>query len=28
VATYKPSVVMTNGFGSTTATFTVNVKLR
>lgn len=28
VATYKPSVVMTNSFGSTTTTVTVNVKLR
>jgi hypothetical protein len=28
VATYKPSVVMTNSFGTTTATLTVNVKLR
>lgn len=28
VATYKPSVVMTNSFGSTTKTVTVNVKLR
>jgi len=28
VATYKPSVVMTNSFGSTTTTITVNVKLR
>lgn len=28
VATYKPSIVMTNAFGSTTTTVTVNVKIR
>ena len=28
VATYKPSIVMTNSFGTTTTTITVNVKLR
>lgn len=28
VATYKPSVIMTNSFGITTTTVTVNVKLR
>jgi hypothetical protein len=28
VATYKPSVVMTNSFGTTTATITVTVSTR